>query len=178
MHFTLHYQGALHANAKPKEKHKIRLHFHAQIARLVDSIPSLKHLYLDDCQYCSYKEAALEGVTFRPIVNEDDSQVCELSITLLRPEPPGRIITRSGDIDNRMKTLFDALSMPPHANQLPKEAAIDHEEPIYCLLEDDNLISSVSIHTDTWWTKPNSASDVVLLLRVSIEKIHGDHHTF
>lgn len=33
-----------------------------------------------------------------------------MEITLLRPEPPGSIVS-SGDIDNRLKTLFDALEL-------------------------------------------------------------------
>jgi hypothetical protein len=46
-----------------------------------------------------------------------------LKITLLRPEEPGAIILQSGDIDNRLKTLFDALSVPAQPNQLPKNDA-------------------------------------------------------
>jgi hypothetical protein len=45
--------------------------------------------------------------------------VARLSIVMLRPEPPGSIITAGGDIDNRLKTLFDALRMPKVISEIP-----------------------------------------------------------
>jgi hypothetical protein len=75
--------------------------------------------------------------------------VAELSITLLRPEPPGGLITQGGDIDNRLKTLFDALTMPRHINALPTGVKIEPDEsPFFCLLEDDNLVTSVAVRTE------------------------------
>jgi hypothetical protein len=44
--------------------------------------------------------------TFAPLVTEEMSLFAQLEIELLRPEPPGHLLTQGGDIDNRMKTLF------------------------------------------------------------------------
>jgi hypothetical protein len=61
----------------------------------------------------------------------------------LRKEEPGRLY-QGGDLDNRLKTLFDALSVPN------KEQVVDDPtmvEQVYCLLEDDRLITKVDIDT-------------------------------
>jgi hypothetical protein len=39
----------------------------------------------------------------------------ELDVLLLAANLPGALIRRGGDIDNRLKTLFDALSVPANA---------------------------------------------------------------
>jgi hypothetical protein len=90
-----------------------------------------------------------ESFTFVPLITAEMDVVAELSIALLRPEPPGKLLTQGGDIDNRLKTLFDALTMPRHGNSLPSGAtpAVD-ESPFYCLLEDDNLVISVAVRTE------------------------------
>jgi hypothetical protein len=75
----------------------------------------------------------------------------ELQVVLLRPEPPGRLITQGGDIDNRVKTLFDSLTMPRHpAQDLPAGITPTADEApfFYCLLEDDNLVTAVDVRTD------------------------------
>jgi Holliday junction resolvase RusA-like endonuclease len=57
----------------------------------------------------------MDPFVFVPLVTAEMSAVAELSVVLLRPEPAGQLLTQGGDIDNRLKTLFDALTMPRHA---------------------------------------------------------------
>ena len=86
--------------------------------------------------------------TFVPLITAQMDVVAELLITLLRPERPGALITQGGDIDNRLKTLFDALTMPRHENaivSIPDPES--NENPFFCLLEDDNLVVSVAVQT-------------------------------
>ena len=86
---------------------------------------------------------------FVPLVSPSLNLICELHIFMLRPESPGALITQGGDIDNRLKTLFDALRMPKKESELPKDAVVaPDEDPFFCLLEDDNLITGVSVKTD------------------------------
>jgi hypothetical protein len=73
--------------------------------------------------------------------------VCDLDIVFLRPGPAGRIISDGGDIDNRIKVLFDALRKPTNESEMPLKAGEDSPNPIYCLLEDDKLVTSVKITT-------------------------------
>jgi hypothetical protein len=53
-------------------------------------------------------------------------------ITLLRPEAPGNIVTQGGDIDNRLKTLLDALKVPNLPNALPTGAVPEADESPLC----------------------------------------------
>src|SRR6185437_9442927 len=94
--------------------------------------------------------------------------VAELSITFLRPEPPGSLVTQGGDIDNRLKTLFDALRMPKDISELPPgDAPAEGETPFFCLLEDDNLITKIAVNTDRLLKPPPKPSHVVLLIHVT-----------
>ncbi len=55
-------------------------------------------------------------------------------------------------MDNRIKTLFDGLKMPREAQDLgPYLTPAVGEDPFYCLVEDDRLITSVSVETDPYW---------------------------
>jgi hypothetical protein len=47
-----------------------------------------------------------------PLVCKEPRLVASVEIVMLRPEPEGRIFVRSDDIDNRPKTLLDALNNP------------------------------------------------------------------
>ena len=86
---------------------------------------------------------------FVPLVRKDWHLCCELDVLFLRQDPPGSIV-HAGDIDNRLKTLIDALRKPESAAELagngtPKE----DEDPFFVLLEDDKLVTALSVETDT-----------------------------
>jgi hypothetical protein len=106
---------------------------------------------------------------FTPLITEEMSLFAEIELDLMRPEPPGRLLTQGGDMDNRLKTLFDALTMPRHANALPADVQPqDGEMPFFCLLEDDNLVTSLSVKTQQLLEPDVDESTVDLLIRVSI----------
>ena len=84
------------------------------------------------------------GFNWKPMVTQDNSLVCGLDILLLRNGPPGKVRT---DIDNRLKTLFDALQMP-NSDQLGGKVPEAEQNPFYVLLEDDNLITRVAVTSD------------------------------
>jgi hypothetical protein len=86
---------------------------------------------------------------FVPLVREELALLCSLDILFLRATPPGNVI-QSADIDSRLKTVFDALKKPSDSGQLGKnhQTPSEGETPFYCLLEDDKLISHVSVTTD------------------------------
>jgi len=93
----------------------------------------------------------------------------DLRITLLQPRAPGGIFSPSGDIDNRLKTLFDALARPRHAQDVPGQwKPGPGEEPVCCLLEDDSLIKRISVDTDELLA-PQSPSHVKLFIGVRIQ---------
>ena len=75
-----------------------------------------------------------------------------------------------GDIDNRLKTFFDCLTIPK-ANQIPKgDSPKVDEMPFYCLLQDDKLITNISVSVHQL-LKPCSKGFVCLLVHVQIKQI-------
>jgi len=105
------------------------------------------------------------GKQFLPLVRKDLELACKLDITFLRKGKPGDLILPGGDMDNRMKTLFDALSIP---NEQDLRGNPDHE-PFLCLLEDDSLIIEQHIKTGRL-LRVSTASDSAahLLIEVSV----------
>jgi hypothetical protein len=80
---------------------------------------------------------------FAPLVARQTNLLASLEIIMLRPEPDGHIFERGGDIDNRLKTLMDALKVPSEPSALPDNAAPSPDEsPFFCVLEDDSLVTN------------------------------------
>jgi len=94
------------------------------------------------------------GFNLVPLVTPDMSLRCSLDITLLRPEE-SRFIYTQGDIDGQLKTLFDALRIPANTGETGGMGPQDDEDPLFCLLEDDRLISEVRVATDQLLLLPN-----------------------
>lgn len=81
---------------------------------------------------------------------------------------------QSGDIDNRVKTLIDALRIPC-SNALGSARSStprQDENPFFCLIEDDKLITKFSIETD-WLLDPliDDGADILttrVIMKVTI----------
>jgi len=99
-----------------------------------------------------------KSIEFHPLVRERTALKCALKIVFLRREEPGRIY-QGGDIDNRLKTLLDALSVPQHDEQV-----VGTMSPIYCLLEDDSLVTALDIQTQKLLSQPGTTKHYVHLL--------------
>jgi hypothetical protein len=158
MRFHLTYEGMLYGASRATHKQEIRKVFHQQLQRLwLDT-------WLKDMNYGSWSDSGFDPniplqdalaqlytrgrYRFVPLVREQFSLLCSLDIIFLRPGIPGSIV-RSADIDNRLKTLFDALRMPVNEPELGNYTSPDAgQDPFFCLLEDDKLISHVSVATD------------------------------
>jgi hypothetical protein len=109
MEFTLVYQGLLKANGSIIDKQNIRREFHKQLFQLWNQQPLIG--YRDFLEDNPPDESAsiihkIGNFRFAPLVTSTFRLIAELSITFLRPEPPGQIITQCGDIDNRLKNTF------------------------------------------------------------------------
>jgi hypothetical protein len=101
------------------------------------------------------------GAYFRPLVRESYALHCGLTIRFLRKEPPGKVY-QGGDIDGRIKTLMDALSIPQHKEQVIGSAGVN--EPIFCLLEDDSLVSGLHVESERLLTDQDHSPDFAKLL--------------
>lgn len=151
MEFRLTYRGPLKGNAVTVEdKQRLRRYFHPQLKQLwqLEPLKSRDDLLKEQTVTVSviFDRA---GFKFAPLITERLFLHAELEILFLRPEPKGFILKNGGDIDNRLKTLLDSLRMPKDAQELPKgDKPNEEEKPFFCLLEDDSLVTSVSVSTD------------------------------
>jgi hypothetical protein len=171
---------------RSEHKHAIRKSFHPQLKRLWEIVPHLnapqKTLWPTQIYVGSIpppppprsEELAAKypfnGFNFVPLVTEELSLICGIEILFLRPDYPGAVVS-SGDIDNRLKTLFDAIRIP-QVGQLDADAIpSENEKPFYVLLEDDKLITRLSVETDTLLSptseRPNR-NDVRLIIPVKL----------
>lgn len=162
LEFRLTYEGALkgasNGNKRAPHKHEIRRVFNRQLRTLWETEPYLRTARKADRYANPHPQPKLVdylrgansrfGYEFVPLVTEELRLYCSVEILFLRPEAPGRALN-SGDLDNRLKTLFDALRMPATKEELAgNNAPKGDESPFYCLLSDDKLITKVSVETD------------------------------
>lgn len=173
MHFTLIYRGQLKSNGTRDEKHRVRSVIHGQLKKLWEYPPlngqvNLKNELLDQWGIKPTPIVTKEHNTFQfaPVFSKGQSVLVELDILLLRPEPPGSVIVSRGDLDNRLKTLFDALRVP-NSDELPKKIEPTEDQcPFFCLLEDDAQIVKVNVETDILLEPVSAQMEVQLFLRV------------
>ena len=100
------------------------------------------------------------GYRFVPLVRQDYALLCSLNILFLRRDIPGSVIS-AGDLDNRIKTLIDTLRRPLSQNELRgNETPAEGEDPFYCLLEDDSLVSHLEVETDTLLDPPTGDTEL------------------
>jgi hypothetical protein len=194
MKFPLVFDGELASNGGYKKKWEIRKQFHPQLQELWRLHPSLaralERRYMPSADGVMYWETHHEHFKkkivsergtgedldlcetikvgnreFFPLVRKSFALNCGLKVLFLRKEDPGKVY-QGGDMDNRLKTLFDSLSIP-NDQQIVDDPTM--ENPIYCLLEDDALITSCEIDTKRLLSRPNaSPHEVHLVIDVDV----------
>lgn len=177
MKFRLIYEGEIKPRkaANLADIHAIRQQLHPQIKRLWDHHPlsvlkerSLKETSPDDTHQDAIYDriVTIAGKKYASIVGADLG--AELDIVFLRQQAKGQLIGEGGDIDNRLKTLFDALRLPntQEVQQL-KDATLNDESPLHCLLKDDALIHRVNVETDRL-LKDAAPRTIVAIIQVTI----------
>jgi hypothetical protein len=194
--FRLIYDGPLQPSQRDPEngaadpialhKHKIRTVFHGQLKRLWETNRFLSSAECDAWAEFRIGEPAnfmtplkdvlglvyqRNGFNFVPLAIPDYDLLCNLDILFLRRDAPGSII-QAGDIDNRIKTLIDALRIPKGANELggcPEPCG--DQSPFFCLLEDDKQVTGLKVETDTLLdpTELNDADNRRVRLVISVE---------
>lgn len=164
MEFKLYYEGVLKSNSGSKHKHDLRAHFHNQLKQLFKYQPLANHedwYWGRESNECPLKTIC--GHTYTSIINEELSLYAELEILILKDN----ILTGFGDLDNKLKTLLDGLRCPKEYQEIPKDF-VAWEEPMVCLLQDDNLVSKIDIKVDRL-LKPLERNSVFILINVNIK---------
>lgn len=180
MNFRLVYEGQLKATSQGKtraaEKHEIRRALHPQLKELWAQHSVLRSNALGAVEKTLGHDYNRCGHRFVPVVLKRLSLVCYLDILILRREEPGNLIRNGGDLDNRLKTLFDGLRIPDDCSEIGEPS--DDEKPyLYCLLESDAQIVGFNITTDRL-LKPlrdgQKTDDVVVIIRARIRSTQGN----
>jgi hypothetical protein len=183
-------------HARASDKQRLRKHFHLQLRELWKQHPDLR--FQSEARFIvnqggfaksiipvapgeSFGKTWLEhiadshvrcnGNRFIPLISEAGGFTCSLDILFLRRDNPGGIIESSGDIDNRLKVLLDGLRMPTDVKELGGISIEDDENPFYCLLENDTLITRISVTTDRLiipLQTNEKINDVVLVIHVTM----------
>jgi hypothetical protein len=167
MEFRLVYDGPLPSasnNSRKKVKHRIRTAIHEQLDLLAIIRQSVANRH--GVKIAPFQLGEFE---FWPLVRKEHAVFCHLDILFLRSGEPGSVII-GGDLDNRLKILFDALRMPHNLNELPDNLSETTENRSYrCLLEDDVLITGHSVTSDRLLLPSSNQADVRLIIQVHIE---------
>lgn len=187
MKFRLVYRGPLKSgNSKSKEHiHEVRAEIHKQLALLWKQ-PPLAHYgswlergnwerLPDDNSHPIQSGHRLIGVMhtireehFSALVSPLTEMLAELDILVLRPAPPGAVLRDGGDLDNRIKTLIDALRLPSW-NELPSKWAADlSQRPFHCLLSDDKLVSAFKVTSDRLLEADANENEVLVVIEVTL----------
>jgi hypothetical protein len=164
--FALRYRGPLKASTSkdPNVKNKcdIRNVMSGQLEQLwkrspllnsaqVDALPLAEikarrlQIIKNDSNSVGWCRAPLGGFVFVPLITRLHALSCQLDIKLLRREDPGAIVN-GGDLDNRLKTLFDALRMPHEVGEIGDKPSSEGQV-VFCLMEDDSLVTKLTIST-------------------------------
>jgi hypothetical protein len=173
--FRLTYYGPLPADtlrgggvrrARATDKHAIRKQLHPQLKELW-KFPPLKRSprdpkkayfvtdYGTEAEKYAHTEEALSArfvldkYHLVPLATLNLDLLCSIEImVLLHDKRAGVRDESSGDLDNRIKTLCDALTMPRVGQLDEYPVPGEDEDPFYCLLENDSIISRLTVETD------------------------------
>ena len=161
MHFRLTFEGEVPSSQSKvaDQKMQIRKAFHVQLKRLWETHGVLSTFKMnreptnsDPRERIPLAEWLADenqefGYRFVPLAIKRLHLHCQLHILLLRNDGLNRAIS-AGDLDNRMKTVIDALKRPQNASDIGSFKKPDSsEDPFFVLLEDDELVSGLTVET-------------------------------
>lgn len=194
--------GGAGGNTRPEAKHAIRRAFHPQLRQLWRSEHNLDEwarrnitseaiqelIKEDRWNSMTNADIAREGIRCMseqweragyklvPLVIKEMFLRCSIDILFLRSEEP-RHIMRSGDLDGKVKTIFDGLRIPDNLAEAGGVGPQEDETPFFCLLSDDKLISSVSVTTDRLLVLPQERevhpNDAFVVVHVKLKPTPG-----
>src|SRR5207248_4136470 len=133
MEFRLTYRGRLPAASqsekRTRHKHDIRRALHPQLKALWETHPRLARANVNQHVLEGHLIQERFGYRLLPVVSTYFGVVCALDILFLRRDEPGNLIGDGGDIDNRLKVLFDGLRVPQSLDEVAGTAPQLDETP-------------------------------------------------
>jgi hypothetical protein len=192
MRFRLIYEGPLHATQNDPsngqrwpvkgvaQKHAIRQKFHAQLKELWSTNKFLakakrvplrgphRQMLMAEAMAHDFE---INGFRFAPLVCERWDLQCSLDILFLRRDSASSVMS-AGDLDNRIKTLIDTLRMPMNSSELAGMSPAADENPFFVLMENDNLVTRLSVETDRFFNGSTDLAQVSLVVTVDLRPAH------
>jgi|ERR1022692_1864479 hypothetical protein len=177
VNFRLTYDGPLKAASQSEtrrlEKQAIRCVFSRQLLQLYTNHDAR---FLDT-EWESEPPLPVKRGEFGclALIRERLNLVCDLDILFLRRENPGHLIHHGGDIDNRIKVLFDSLRVPQDDQEVrgcKPEGSGQGSNLLFCLTENDSLITGFRVTTDQLLEPPASPTEqnnVQLVINVEVK---------
>ncbi len=171
MKFKLIYRGEvkIHPKKRAQHIHDIRLQIAPQLKKLLQIPP-----YSKICDFVHGRgvkkkniKRTLGGIDFVPVISPSLFLLAELDVQMLHAELLG---TPRADIDNRMKTILDGLRCPQNSHEIPENAK--KGDPIHVLLDDDHLVTKLSVNTSHWLNAKNP-DDLLVIITVNIRASKG-----
>ena len=162
MRCVLYWKGPLPSNGDRKTKHEIRVKFHHQLEQLWELEPALKErrdgfkgagVDVTGIAVPKAEPVTVNGQKYLPLVVGSLRLVAFIDVSLSLRRWPDVLMRPGGDLDNRLKTLLDALRVPDE-NQA--RGIVADSSTIYTLLEDDNhLVSGLQVRTEQLLDPPD-----------------------
>ncbi len=147
MKFKLLYFGDILTNPKKRAQHiaDIRMQFHPQLKKLLEHSPwnNLTKYMMPGATKSPISTRHIGGIDWNPIITPNLKLLAEIEIQLFHPEIVG--VARS-DIDNRVKTILDGLRCPQNEHEIGENTP-KNIGPIYTLLDDDHLVTKLTVNT-------------------------------
>jgi hypothetical protein len=178
VNFRLTYHGPLKAasqsGTRRVEKHAIRCVFDRQLQQFIRHRGEVVDKEWENIPGNPLATVGVKRGRFRciPLVRERVNLVCDLDILFLRRENPGQLISAGGDLDNRIKVLFDALRVPQDDNEVRGLVPTNPAGLLFCLTEDDSLITGFRVTTDRLLEPAKSGAEennVKLIINVEVK---------
>jgi len=187
MKFTLRYTGKLPSTGngsakKPPQKLPVIWAIRNEIATQLEGV-FLAHPAINSAGSIHSRAAynvlrvpiMRGGFGFLPLVRVDLETVCALTIKMLVNHEVGSVVTQAGDLDNRIKTLLDALRMPKDNEFMGNRPTSD---PCPCLLHDDAMVVDLCVSQQRWYSRlPQTEKDVELHLDVEVKTARPNFYT-
>lgn len=157
MRLTLTYEGLLPSKQRgiSPAKALLRQEFHPQIK------DQIAHMLVHDEKHVT---SEVDGFKFISPAHSKYRTAVELDVLLLT-----RSSRRSpGDVDNRLKTLLDGLTRPQNTQQMQSFQEPKDGGPTYCLMDDDQLVSRLTIDSRHWFNSKHGENDALAVVTATL----------